>query len=121
VSPVRALAVAALLAPLPLVAACSNSSHGVPVGVTGTSDACTPDATSLAPGKTTFDFKNEATDVSELVVKDQAGKTVGHVQNVPSDGTRKLTVTLKAAQPYTLTCTPGMRGDGISAMVTVTG
>jgi iron uptake system component EfeO len=111
----------ALLAPVLVVGACSNSARGVPMGVTGTSDACTPDSTSLAPGRTTFDFKNESTDVSELAVKDQAGKTVGHVQNVPAGDARKLSVTLKANQPYTLTCTPGMRGDGISTMVTVTG
>ncbi len=118
--PARTLLVVALLAPL-AVAACSNESGGVPVGVTGTSDACTPAQSTLELGKTTFVFKNEATDVNELYVKDQAGKTVGEVENVPTGQTRNLTVRLKGGTTYSLVCKPGMKGDGISSLITVNG
>ncbi len=119
----------AVLVPLALtmslgLAACGSDDDegdaggGVEVVVTGTDKACTPAATELAAGKTTFVFTNKAGDVNELYIF-QGSKVVKEVENVISDATKKLTVTLEAGKAYKLTCKPGQKGDGFSTDLTV--
>lgn len=117
-----------LFAPLTLVcllgvAACGgdddagDAGGGTEVAVTGTDKACTPAATELAAGKTTFVFTNQASDVSEIYVY-SGSKVVKEVENVLSGQSKKLTVTLEAGKTYRLTCKPGQKGDGFSTDIT---
>lgn len=46
---------------------------------------------------------------------------VGEVENIGSGATRKLVVQITDPGEYTLTCKPGMVGDGISQKLNVTG
>lgn len=106
------------------VAACGgdddagDAGGGLEVPVTGTDKACTPSATELAAGKTTFVFSNKAGDVSELYIY-QGTKVVKEVENVITGASKKLTVTLEAGKTYKLTCKPGQKGDGFSTDITV--
>ena len=95
-----------------------DAGGGAEVTVTGTNDACTPSATELAAGSTTFVFSNKASDVSEIYVY-SGSKVVKEVENVISGATKKLTVNLEAGKTYKLVCKPGQKGDGISTEVAV--
>ena len=112
---------------LPLVfglAACGgdddegDAGGGVEVAITGTDKECTPAATDLAAGKTTFVFTNKAGDVSELYIY-SGSKVVKEVENVITGATKKLTINLETGKTYKLVCKPGQKGDGISTEVTV--
>lgn len=95
-----------------------DAGGGAEVTVTGTDKECTPGASELAAGKTTFVFTNKAGDVNELYIF-QGTKVVKEVENVITGATKKLTVTLEAGKTYKVTCKPGQKGDGISADLTV--
>lgn len=108
-----------LLAGALALAACASTS-GPKVAVIGTDDACTPERTELAAGKTTFVFTNKAAKVSELYVLREDGGVVAEVENVTT-GTRRTLVADLSAGTYVLACKPGQAGDGIRTEVTVTG
>ena len=114
----RPLFLAALVVLPAGLLACSSESD-VKVSVTGTSDACTAAQPSIASGKITFEFHNEASDINELYVLKPDGSIAGEIENVPTGQKRNLTVTLSAGD-HTLTCKPGMKGDGVSSRLTVT-
>jgi iron uptake system component EfeO len=115
----RALPLLALVATAGALAACAEKADTT-VKVTGTDDACTADVATVDAGKITFAFTNEAGDVNELYVVRADGSVASEVENVTTGTTRNLTATLDAGT-YTLTCKPGMTGDGISSTIEVTG
>jgi iron uptake system component EfeO len=115
----RALPLLALVAAVGALAACAEKADTT-VKVTGTDDACTADATTVDAGKVSFEFTNSAGDVNELYVVRADGSVASEVENVTTGTTRTLTASLSAGT-YTLTCKPGMTGDGISSTIEVTG
>lgn len=100
--------------------ACSDSSGGTKVAVTGTDDACELARDVLPAGKVTFDFTNEAKDVNELYVVRPGGEVVSEVEGVTTGTSRTLNVDLSAGK-YQVRCKPGMKGSGFSSDFTVTG
>lgn len=114
------------LAPTLLVAvavglgACSDSSGGTKVAVTGTDDGCEIEEATLPAGKLTFVFTNKAGDVNELYVLKADGDVVSEVENVTTGTSRELSVDL-AAGNYQVRCKPGQTGDGFDTDFEVTG
>lgn len=108
--------VAALVA---MAASGCTSTSSQAVKVVGTDDACRPERTELTAGPVSFEFRNDAKDVSELYVLSADGKVKAEVENVTSGSTRTLTTDLSAGE-YDLNCKPGQKGDGIRTRVTVT-
>jgi iron uptake system component EfeO len=115
----RALTLLASLTALASLAACAETAETT-VKVTGTDDACTADVSTVAAGTVGFEFTNKAGDVNELYVVRADGSVASEVENVTTGTTRTLTASLSAGT-YTLTCKPGMTGDGISSTIEVTG
>jgi uncharacterized cupredoxin-like copper-binding protein len=101
-------------------AACSSDEKGGATTVVATDSKCTPEKTSFAAGKLTFEAKNEGSKVTELYVYAKGDKIMGEVENVGPGTSRSLTVDLKAGE-YELACKPGQTGKGIRAAITVTG
>ncbi len=95
-----------------------DAGGGIEVAVAGTDSGCTPAATELKAGKTTFVFTNTAKEVSELYVY-EGTKVLGEVEDVLSGASKMLTVELATAKTYKLTCKPGQKGDGYSRTITV--
>lgn len=93
---------------------------GDTVAVSGTNDECIPETNRIPAGKVTFEFTNKADDVNELYVLTSDGGVVGEVENVTTGTSRQLNADLKAGT-YELACKPGMVGDGIRTVITVTG
>lgn len=114
----RTLATLALAATI--LGACSTSEGGTKIAVTGTNKACTPAESNLKAGKLTFEFTNEADDVSELYVLREDGSVVNEVENVTTGSTRTLDVDLVAGT-YELRCKPGQAGEGFASTIEVTG
>lgn len=102
------------------LSACSGSSGGQEVRVTGTDDACEIEERSLPAGKLDFVFTNEADDVNELYVLEAEGDVVSEVENVTTGTSRTLSVDLSAGD-YEVRCKPGQTGDGFSTAFQVTG
>jgi plastocyanin len=100
--------------------ACSGSSGGQEVKVTGTNDDCTIEETTLPAGKLDLVFTNEADDVNELYVLDAAGDVLNEVENVTTGTSRTLSVDLRAGD-YQIRCKPGQTGDGFTTPFEVTG
>ena len=115
VAPVTALALASFS-----LAACGKAKVDATVAVEGTETACTPAATSIAPGRIAFAFSNKAGIENELYETTPEDKILGEVEGVGVGSTRNLTVTLKAGT-YKFVCKPGKKGDGISTPFTITG
>lgn len=95
-----------------------DTGGGTEIVVTGTDKECTPAATELVAGATTFVFTNKAGNVSEIYIY-SGTKVVKEVENVITGATKKLTINLEAGKTYKLVCKPGQKGDGISTEVTV--
>lgn len=115
----KLIAGAATVALTAVLGAC-GAGGGTKVAVTGTNDACTPESTTLAAGKTTFVFANNASETSELYVLRADDSIVGEVENVTPGIKRNLSVSLSAGE-YFLVCKPGQKGDGIRTEIQVTG
>lgn len=114
------LALTLLVAVAVGLAACSDSSGGVEVAVTGTDDGCEIEEATLPAGTLTFVFTNKADDVNELYVLRANGDVVSEVENVTTGTSRELSVDL-AAGDYTVRCKPGQTGDGFDTDFEVTG
>ncbi len=113
---VLAAPIAALLA----LSACSTESADSTVGVTGTDDACVIENDIVDAGKVGFEFLNESSKVNELYVLKANGDTLGEVENVTTATSRTLTVDLVAGD-YLVRCKPGQSGDGFESPFTATG
>lgn len=118
-SPRRAF-LAAPVAVLLALTACSTESADSSVGVTGTDDACVMANDIVEAGKVGFEFQNESSDVNELYVLKADGDTLGEVENVTTGTSRTLTVDLVAGD-YVVRCKPGQTGDGFESAFTVAG
>lgn len=114
------LATARMLVPFFLIVGCSSTSGNNTVAVIGTDTSCMPGATDVAAGKVTFEFENRSPQVNELYVLRANKKVVAELENVTSGMTRSLSADLSTGI-YTLTCKPGMKGEGISSTIKVVG
>lgn len=100
--------------------ACTDTSGGTEVAVTGTNDGCRIEKATLPAGKLAFVFTNQADKVNELYVLDARGDVVSEVENVTTGTRRTLSVDL-AAGSYQVRCKPGQAGDGFATDFAVTG
>jgi iron uptake system component EfeO len=92
---------------------------GGDVAVTASDSTCQLARTELAAGVTRFVITNTGSKINEFYVF--RGDTVlGEVENIGPGTTRNLSVELKEGS-HTGVCKPGMGGDGIKQVFTVTG
>jgi plastocyanin len=117
---IRRAVLAAPVAVLLALGACSTESADTTVGVTGTDDACVIENDIIDAGKIGFEFLNEAGKVNELYVLKANGDTLGEVENVTTGTSRTLTVDLVAGD-YLVRCKPGQSGDGFESSFTAIG
>ncbi|PRQ12408.1 peptidase M75 [Corynebacterium sp. 13CS0277] len=89
--------------------------------VTADDTTCAVSGTETTTGTSTFEVTNNGSKVNEFYVYTTAGRVIGEVENIGPGLTRKLTVQITDPGEYTLTCKPGMVGEGISSQLTVTG
>ena len=117
-----------LIAVLLLATACtdntssSTATQGPQALTVAASDSeCSLSATEAPAGKLTFAVTNTGSKVNEFyVLGDDGLRIIGEVENIGPGLTRELVL---SAQPgsYFTACKPGMVGDGIRAVFTVTG
>ena len=117
----------ALVAAVPLVAACTENTRGDESGsgdartitVTSTDDGCDLSAVDAPSGTLRFDVTNDGSQVTEFYLLGEDGlRIVGEVENIGPQLSRELVVNAPAGS-YVTACKPGMRGDGIRADFTV--
>ena len=89
--------------------------------VAATDDACTVSGAEATTGTSTFEVTNNGEKTTEFYVYTSVGRVVGEVENIGPGATRKLVVQITDPGDYTLTCKPGMVGDGFSQTLKVTG
>lgn len=120
----------ALVAALPLFAACTentDSSEAADGGgesrtitVTSTDDGCDLSATEAPSGTLTFEVANKGSAVTEFYLLGEDGqRIVGEVENIGPQLSRELVVSAPAGS-YVTACKPGMKGEGIRDDFTVT-
>jgi len=119
----------ALLAALPLFAACTENTDGSEttdaggdrtIAVTSTDDGCDLSATEAPSGTLTFQVANHGSAVTEFYLLGEDGqRIVGEVENIGPDLSRELVVNAPAGS-YVTACKPGMKGEGIRGDFTVT-
>jgi iron uptake system component EfeO len=103
-----------------VLAGCSEKSTSEGVVVKASDTECSPAATELTAGVTTFEVDNVGTKGTELYVLRPNGSTVGERENIGPGTKVKLTVEL-AAGDYIVRCRPGDIGEGIKTSIKVTG
>ncbi|QWF20832.1 EfeM/EfeO family lipoprotein [Nocardioides sp. LMS-CY] len=117
----------ALVAAVPLVAACTENTRGDDSGsgdartvsVTSTDDACDLSAVDAPSGTLRFKVTNDGSQVTEFYLLGEDGlRIVGEVENIGPQLSRELVVNAPAGS-YVTACKPGMKGDGIRADFTV--
>ncbi len=89
--------------------------------VTADDSSCTVDGAEATTGTANFVVTNQGEKTTEFYVYTAGGRVVGEVENIGPGATRKLVVSLTDPGDYTLTCKPGMVGEGISQPLKVTG
>jgi iron uptake system component EfeO len=90
------------------------------IAVESTDDACNVAAESAPSGNVVFDVTNAGSQVTEFyLLADDGLRIIGEIENVGPGISRNLVV---AAEPggYFTACKPGMVGDGIRSVFTVT-
>ena len=121
----RALSLTALAIALPgTLVACADKvdeAESQNFTVTASDDSCEISGTETTTGTSTFEVTNTGKKVTEFYVYTAAGRVIGEVENIGPGLTRKLTVQITDPGEYTLTCKPGMIGEGISHKMTATG
>jgi len=119
--------IAAVLAAVPALAACTQNTTATTateddrtITVSSTDDACEVSSTKAPSGKLTFDVTNDGSQVTEFYLYTGDGKRIlGEVENIGPNLTRQLVVNAPAGS-YLTACKPGMKGTGIRADFTVT-
>ena len=116
-------AAVALLA-LPLLAGCvSNAPAGGGAGaieVDSSATACRLSSAQAPSGPLTFKVRNSGDEVTEFyLLGDDGVRVVGEVENIGPGLTRDLLVQARPGR-YFAVCKPGMVGDGIRSVFTVT-
>lgn len=120
----RVLALVAGTSALLALSACADKvdeSESTNFTVTANDNACEVDGSEAETGTSTFNVTNEGKKITEFYVYTSGGRVVGEVENIGPGATRKLVVQITDPGEYTLTCKPGMVGEGISQKLTVTG
>jgi iron uptake system component EfeO len=129
----RLVTVAASLALLAPLAACTSNSAGGSgdaqpvadqdsgsISVTSTADECSLSAETAPSGRLVFSVTNDGSDVTEFYLLGEDGqRIVGEVENIGPGLTRDLVLKAPPGKYYTA-CKPGMVGKGIRAAFTVT-
>lgn len=98
-----------------------DASQSTNFTLAATDDACTVSGAEATTGTSTFEVTNNGEKTTEFYVYTSGGRVVGEVENIGPGATRKLVVQITDPGDYTLTCTPGMVGDGFSQTLKVTG
>ncbi len=118
--PLSSMALASLLV---VGAACTENdtkSESGSLKVRSTDNACEISSTEAASGTVVFEVTNNGSQVTEFYVLAEDGlRIVGEVENVGPGITRNLVLQASAGK-YITACKPGMVGDGIRAVFTVT-
>ncbi|MGN0062999.1 MAG: iron uptake system protein EfeO [Nocardioides sp.] len=117
----------ALLAAVPLLAACTEnvdpdteSGDARTIDVLSTADACELSATEAPAGTLTFNVTNNGSEVTEFYLLASDGlRIVAEVENIGPQLSRQLVVAAPEGG-YLTACKPGMKGDGIRDDFTVT-
>ncbi|WP_296605010.1 iron uptake system protein EfeO [Nocardioides sp.] len=119
----------ALVAALPLFAACTENTdrseaadggESRTITVTSTDDGCDLSATEAPSGTLTFEVANKGSAVTEFYLLGEDGqRIVGEVENIGPQLSRELVVSAPAGS-YVTACKPGMKGEGIRDDFTVT-
>lgn len=99
----------------------SASSAGGPIAVTATDTECTVAASTAAAGTITFKVTNQGSKINEFYVYAEGDRIVGEVENITPGLSREFHVEVTEPGTYQTACKPGMVGDGIRALFTVTG
>ncbi len=115
------LAAALALGSLTACADKVDESQSTNFTVAATDDACTVSGAEATTGTSTFEVTNNGEKTTEFYVYTSGGRVVGEVENIGPGATRKLVVQITDPGDYTLTCKPGMVGDGFSQTLKVTG
>jgi len=118
-----ALACTGLAAASTLSACADKADTSQATGFTVAADDSTCDVSGgeANTGTVNFDITNKGSKTTEFYVYTAAGRVVGEVENIGPGATRKLVAQINDPGDYTLTCKPGMVGDGISKPLKVTG
>lgn len=107
------------------LSACADKadiSEGATVmSVAASDEACEVSSTEATTGSATFDVSNSGTKITEFYVFSEGGRVIGEVENIGPGASRKLVAHFGEPGTYTLTCKPGMVGEGISSELQVTG
>lgn len=98
-----------------------DASQSTNFTVAATDDVCTVSGAEATTGTSTFEVTNNGEKTTEFYVYTSGGRVVGEVENIGPGATRKLVVQITDPGDYTLTCKPGMVGDGFSQTLKVTG
>jgi iron uptake system component EfeO len=91
------------------------------IGITATDTSCTASQPQATAGTITFEVANQGSKVTEFYLLGDGDKVVGEVEDIGPGLSRKLVVRIPRAGTFTMTCKPGMAGDGISGPFVVTG
>lgn len=120
----RILAAVAGTAALLSLSACADKvdeAESTNFTVTASDESCEVSGAEATTGTSSFDVTNNSKKTTEFYVYTSGGRVVGEVESIGSGATRKLVVQITDPGEYTLTCNPGMVGDGISQKLNVTG
>lgn len=127
----KSTAILGLAAPALLLAACSSSSEegsapaaASTIAVTASDTECILSSATVASGPTEFTVTNTGSQVTEVYVYSKTGEAfttvVSEVENIGPGVERDMSAEL-APGTYEIACKPGQTGDGIRALLTVTG
>ena len=97
-----------------------SATGGGPISVKATDTTCEIGQNTLTAGTHIFAVTNAGAKVTEFYVYGAGDRVMGEVENITPGLSRELRVELPAGS-YQMACKPGMIGDGIRAVVTVSG
>jgi iron uptake system component EfeO len=82
---------------------------------------CAVTRDTAATGEVTFRVSNSGQVVSEFYVYAAGDRVLGEVEDIAPGQSRQLIVAMSEPGSYTVSCRPGMTGEGIQHPFTVTG
>ncbi|MPR00067.1 iron uptake system protein EfeO [Modestobacter sp. I12A-02628] len=123
----RAVLAALSLTGVTLLAACGSDGSGDTssaaaddIAVAASDDSCDVATTDLQAGTHQFTVTNSGSKVTEFYVYAEGDRVMAEVENIAPGVARDLLVELPAGS-YETACKPGMVGDGIRSVLTVSG
>lgn len=117
------IAAASVAAALTAVTGCSQKSDAGgndAIKVAASDSACDVSKTEFPAGKVQIDVENKGAKVTEVYVLFPDARIVTERENIGPGTKASITAEIKAGD-YEIVCKPGMKGDGISKKVKVTG